>query len=173
MKYTFTTEYTQKSMAVMAKGLRKTMRSKRHRRTEFFSIIVIALAVWLLIPHPGEKFTLTTGNIITILGVLVLIGTLLFEDKINGFFAYKRMIPGMSPATCTFGEENYTSATAVGTTIFNYTAVKAIAESGGYFVFLMDNNHAQLYDKSTLTGGTPRQFAEFITAKTGLAITQI
>ncbi len=173
MEYTFTTEYTAKSLAVGAKALKKTLRSKKHRRSMIIGLMVIALGIWQQIPKQGEKYVLTFGKGITLLAVMVLIITLLFEDKINGWIGYKRMVQGMSPATCTFTEENYISATAIGTTIFKYASIKAVVENKEYFVFIMDNRHVQLYDKSTVTGGAPEQFARFITGKTGLPVTKI
>ncbi len=172
MNFTFTTEYTVKSLSVMAKGLRKTLRSRKNRRSHVFGWIVVALAILLLIPRPGEIFQPTVSNIITAFGCGIIIYTLIFEDHINGFFAHKRMIEGMSPAVCTFEEDSYTSSTAVGTTTFGYENIKAIAENNDYFVFLMDKNHGQLYDKSTIIGGTIQQFSRFITEKTNMTITK-
>ncbi len=173
MEYTFTTEYTASSLAVGAKALRKTLRRKRANRSMIIGLMVIAFGIWQQIPRKGEKYVLTLSSAITLIAVLVLAIILLFEDKINGRAGYKRMVRGMSPAAVTFREEDYISATGIGTTIFKYNAVKAIAEHENYFVLLIDNNHVQLYDKSTITGGTAEQFAAFIKEKTGMDITKI
>ena len=45
-----------------------------------------------------------------------------------------------------------------------------MAETKDYFVFLFSKNHAQVYDKRTLTGGTAEEFRAFMQEKTGKAI---
>ena len=44
MKFTFETEYNTKTMSVMAKALRKTIRKKHSRRSHIFGWIVSALS---------------------------------------------------------------------------------------------------------------------------------
>ena len=39
-----------------------------------------------------------------------------------------------------------------------------------YFVFLFDKNHAQIYTKAGMTGGSPEEFRAFLAEKTGKEI---
>ena len=40
--------------------------------------------------------------------------------------------------------------------------VKIVAETGDYLVFVLNKNHAQVYDKRTISGGTEAEFREFL-----------
>ena len=42
-----------------------------------------------------------------------------------------------------------------------------------YFVFLFSKNHAQVYAKAGMTGGSPEDFRTFIAAKTGRDVSQV
>ena len=61
--------------------------------------------------------------IITWLVIIVMIITLLFEDKINGYIARKRMITGMEKSITTFKEDSYISETNIGKTEFYYNTI--------------------------------------------------
>ena len=99
--------------------------------------------------------------------------TLLFEDKLNGYIARKRMLPGMDKSLVTFKEESYLSETAVGKTEFYYNNINTIAETDEYFVFIFNQNHAQIYDKNGLKKGTIEGFRDFIIQKTEKEIQRI
>ncbi len=170
MKFTFTTKYDKKAMEALAKGLRKTTRGKREKRSRIFGIIIGALGLWLLWKN---NFALTLNNVITGLCVLVLLTPNLWEDKLNGYIGRKRLMNGLSSSVTTFDEEDYRSVTEIGESIFLYDKVTALAEMEEYFVFLFDKNHGQVYDKSSLSGGTGEQFREFIQHKTGKTIMNI
>lgn len=162
MEFTFETAYTQKAMTAMARALRKTLRKKRSRRAHAFGWIVIALGLPLTF-LPGEQgFVIGLKTVITWLALLLILAVLLFEDPINGYIARKRMLPGMDKSTVTFTPEGYLSATDIGTSLFTYDKIAMIAETPDYFVFMFSPNHAQVYDKSSLRGGTVQEFRSFI-----------
>ena len=52
--------------------------------------------------------------------------------------------------------------TDVGTSQFSYDKIMAIAGTSDYFVFVFSASHAQVYDKSSLLGGTVEDFHKFI-----------
>ncbi len=173
MKFTFETEYNQKALSVMAKCIRKTARAKHSKRSHIFGWIVIALALLLSFSSGDEGFTITFRVVITWLAAAVMLTVLLFEDKINGYFAKKRMLKGTEKAVATFDTEIpdiFVSQTEVGKSEFNYDKIAMIAETERYFVFVFSASHAQVYDKKTLSGGTVNEFREFITKMTGKEI---
>lgn len=173
MEFRFETKYDQKGLTVMARALRKTIRKKQSRRSHIFGWCIVALAVLLvaaerLLDEPWTlRDTLNCG-----VGV-ILIAVLFTEDQVNAFFAKKKLLPGTSFAKCVFGEESYTSTTEVATTEFHYEAVQQVCETADYFVLLFGQQHGQIYDKASLSGGTAEEFRTFLTEKTGKPIAYI
>ena len=166
MEFVFETDYDRKAMTAMAKGLRKTVRKKRSRRSHIFGWSVIALG--LLLSWPSGD--VNRGDVVTWITIAVMLGALLFEDRLNGYFARKKMLPGTSHAKAIFTEDGYRSETQLGNTVWKYENITAMAETKDYFVFLFSKNHAQVYDKRTLTGGTADEFRAFMQEKTEKAI---
>ena len=173
MEFIIETNYDQKGITTMAKALRKTIRKKRSKRSHIFGIIIILCAIMLSLPEKGEAFVITGSLVVTWIAVVVMIVTLLFEDKLNGYIARKRMLPGMDKALVTFKEESYLSETAVGKTEFYYNNINTIAETDEYFVFIFNQNHAQIYDKKGIKAGTIESFRGFISEKTGKEIQRV
>ena len=163
MEFVFETVYGQEAMTAMAKGLRKTIRKKHSRRSHVFGWIVIALGLLLSWPSGGVE----ASNVVTWIAMAGLLLALVFEDRLNGAIARKRMLPGTDKTVATFTEEGYYSETAMGNTQWKYENITAMAELERYFVFLFGKNHAQVYDKRCLTGGTAAEFRAFLEEKTG------
>ena len=170
MEFRCETAYSQEALTVMAKAIRKTARRKRSRRSHILGVILIILALLLTMPPDGEAFVLDFRTVITWLVVAIMVFTLLFEDKINGYVARKRMLPGLEKATVTFYEDGYHSETEVGSSDFKYSTIAMLAETKDYFVFIFSQSHAQIYSKRTITGGTVEEFRSFITKATGKEI---
>ena len=166
MEFVFETDYDRKAMTAMAKGLRKTVRKKHSRRSHIFGWIVSALG--LLLSWPSEE--VKASDVLVWAAIAVMLGALLFEDRLNGYFARKKMLPGTSHAKAIFTEDGYRSETQMGNTEWKYENITAMAETKDYFVFLFSKNHAQVYDKRTLTGGTADEFRAFMQEKTEKAI---
>lgn len=76
----------------MAKAVRKTVRKKRSRRTHIFGWIVPILALLLALPL-GDKASFEARDAVTLAVSLVLLIVMIFEDRLNGAIAGKRMIP--------------------------------------------------------------------------------
>ena len=173
MEFKFETAYDQKAVTAMAKALRKTARKKRSRRTHIFAVIVILLALLLTLPIGDRVFVLDFKTIITWLAAALILFTLIFEDKLNGYIARKRMLPGLDKSNVTFTPEGYHSETAIGSSDFKYETITLLAETDDYFVFVFGQNHAQVYSKQSIEGGTIEQFSEFITSVTEKEIISI
>lgn len=162
--FKFRTEYNRKSIAVMVKALRKTVRKKQTTRTYAFSVIVILFAL-LLVFSGDSGFVPDARSIFTLVVVLILLVTLVFQDQLNALIAQKRAIPGVASTTVTFREDGYYTETAVGNTEWGYGKITALAETKDFFVFLIGKNHGQVYDKSAIEGGTVDEFRTFIEEK--------
>ncbi len=107
MEFIFETTYNQKALTAMAKGIRKTARKKRTKRSHIFGWIVIALALFLALADIKDGIEFTPNRIITLLAALVIFIVLLFEDKINGYVARKRLLPGTEKSKVAFTEEGF------------------------------------------------------------------
>ena len=173
MEFKFETAYNQEAITVMAKALRKTVRKKRSHRSHIFGVLVIILALLLTLPLGGKAFVLDFKTIITWLVAAILCFTLIFEDKINGYVARKRMLPGLEKAIVTFNEEGYRSETELGSSEFKYGSIMLLAETADYFVFVFSQSHAQVYDKKSIVGGTIEEFRTFIQNATGKEIQNV
>ena len=163
MKFTVETNYDQKTMTALAHGLRKTVRAKRSKRTHCFGWIIVVLSMLLLW---SRDFQLSPQSIVTLLVVLLLIATLLWEDSINGYIARRRLLKGLDKAVTEFHEDGYETITAIGKTQWNYDVMSQIVEMNDYFLFVFDQSHGQVYAKKGITGGTVEEFRSFIEGKT-------
>ncbi len=176
MQYTFETLYNQEALTVMAKGLRKTIRKKKSKRSHLFGWIVVALAILLPFISGEDGLTLDLRTIITWTAGIAIIVALIFEDQLNGYFARKRMLKGTEKAISTFDTENingFVSETEIGKSAFSYDKIVQVAETGKYFVFVFSENHAQVYDKSSLSGGTVDEFKSFISKATNKTVVSV
>lgn len=167
MEFTFDTTYNQNAITAMARGLRKTIRKKHSRRAHIFGWLVILFVLFLTVPLNGEPLVVEGRTIITWGAGAMILVALLFEDKLNAWFARRRMLAGTDRVTGVFTEENYCSETAAGKTQWRYDTIRHIAEDNNYFIFVFDQRYAQVYDKRTLSGGSVEVFCDFIRQKTG------
>ena len=103
IEFTFETEYNAKSLSVMAKALRKTIRKKHSRRSHIFGWIIAVLALLLI----GKNFTFDMRTTVTAAAVFTVVSALLFEDRLNGYFAMQRMLAGTEKAVTVFSENSF------------------------------------------------------------------
>ena len=166
------TVYDQKALTAMARGLRRTVRKKHSRISRVIAGIIIALglvtgiAPALLEPGEGVQW-------MCLLAAALLLVILCTEDWVNGFLARKKALPGTTETEAVFEADGYSTITQVGTTVWKYEAIRAIAESERYLVFVFSNRHAQIHDKTGRTQGTPEELAALIREKTGLPIVKL
>ena len=172
-EFTFETTYNQKAMTTMACALRKTVRKKHSRKSHILGWIVTILALFLVLPIGGREIAFNFKTIITWAAILLIVAALIWEDQLNGYFARKRMLPGTTYAVCIFEEDGYISEVQAGKTEWKYENIEVIAETKEYFVFVFGKNHAQVYDKKGLKGGSTEEFRTFIAEKTGKEVWQI
>lgn len=173
MNFTFETVYDQKAVTAMAHGLRKTSRKKHSRRSHVFGWLVVALVLLLTLPRGGEPLVIEGRTVLTWAAGLLILVTLLFEDKLNAWFARRRMLAGTDRAVTTFTEEGYCSETTMGKTEWRYENIAHVAEDADYFIFVFDKRYAQVYAKRGMTGGTAEDFRAFLREKSGKEIAMI
>lgn len=167
MEFTFETSYNQKALKTMAKALRKTIRKKRSRRSHMLGWIVMIMGALLAVNSLRSGVVFSAKNIVTWLAILAIFIVFIWEDALNGYIASKRMLKGTEKATSIFNEEGFVSITEIGKTEWNYDKVMLVGDTKDYFVFIYSANHAQVYDKSSISGGTAEEFCKFIEEKTG------
>jgi len=170
MEFIFETVYDSHALTAMAKGLRKTIRKKRSRRSHIFGTVVLLLVLLICI---ANGFELSFRNVITWLAAAMILIALIWEDRLNGYFAGRKMLPGMKKSVTTFTPDGYHSVTGLGESDFPYDNIIGLAEMRDYFVFIFSANHAQIYDKRGLTGGGAHDFRKFIEEKTDCKIEYI
>ena len=103
----FETDYNMETLTAMAKGLRKTVRRKRSRRVQIFAAVVLVLGILTILATVAGGEPLGASGVVTLLAMLVVILVSLFEDKLNAWFARKRLLPGTEHAVATFEEDGY------------------------------------------------------------------
>ena len=165
----FETDYNMETLTAMAKGLRKTVRRKRSRRVHIFAAVVLVLGILTILATVAGG----ASGVVTLLALLVVILATVFEDRLNAWFARKRLLPGTEHAAATFEEDGYVSATGVTESRFSYAQIVAVAETARYFVFALSSHHTQAYDKRTIRGGSVEDFRAFIAEKTGKLVENI
>lgn len=170
MAFECKTVYDQKAVETMARALRLTVRKKRSRRSRVLGVVVFALGLGL--PFVGG-FSFGFRTVVSWLAAAAVAGALLFEDRLNGRIALGRMLPGTEEARAVFEEEGYSTTTAAAESRWEYGRIDILAESEEYFVFVFGRNHAQVYAKAGLSGGTAEEFRAFLTQKTGKTVEKL
>lgn len=165
------TVYDQKALAAMARGLRKTVRRKRSRRSRVVGWVLVALALLFgvgdLILDPGWEGWLD-------LGVAVMLLVVLFtEDQLNGFFAGRKLLPGSREVETVFTEQDYVATVQNAQTRWSYESIQAIADGKEFIALALSNRHAQVYAKEGSAGGTAEELLSLLQTKTGLSVTKM
>ena len=170
MAFQFETDYDLETVTAMAKGLRKTLRKKRSKRVHLFAAVVIALGLLVLAAKLFLKQPLGGEDAVTLIAVLAVIFTGIFEDRLNAYAARRRLLPGTQHASTIFEEDCYTVKTSAAESKWQYDKPLAVAETKRYFIFALSKDHVQAFDKAGLSGGSLDDFRAFVAEKTGLPI---
>lgn len=173
MSFTIKTEYNQNTLTQMARALRKTVRKKKSLITHIFGAIIILLGIVFLLPEKGTIYSLSAPDIVTIVAIVFLLVVLIFEDRINGFLAFKRLLPGLKSSETQFNEQGYHMVTELGESFFNYDKISSLAETKDFYVFIFGKSHAQSYAKVGLTGGSAEEFKAFIEERCNMKMKSI
>ena len=165
------TVYDQKALTAMARGLRKTVRRKRSRRSHIVGWVLVVLALLFgvgdLALNPGWK------GWVDLAVAAVLLVVLLTEDRVNGFFAGRKVLPGSREVETVFTEQDYVATVQNAQTRWSYESIQAIAEGKEFIALALSNRHAQVYAKGGISGGTAEELLSLLQTKTGLSVTKM
>ena len=173
--FTVKTTYDLKTLTVMARALRKTLRKGHSILTRiitsaFIAALLFIVVGYFLIGEVGENLFMLAFDVGTIVMLLLI---MLMEDTLNGWIAGKQMLPGGRDGETTFEADTYTTTTAAVTSTWTYGQIMAICETEEYFVFLLSKKHGQIFNKKGLQDGDWQDFRAFIMERTGKPIQNI
>lgn len=169
MEYSCHTICDRRGMTALVRALRKTVRKKATRRIKILGWIICALAAMMLVV-PDVSPPMRGLNFVALVVILVV---QIWGDSINGWMAQRNVLPGAELWSTSFYPDHYECRIAGATTSWSYEKIVLVAESREYFFFIMGKNHAQIYQKSQLKGGTVDSFRGFLEQRTGKAVERI
>lgn len=170
--YTIKTTYNLKSLTVLARTLRKTLRKGRSIATRIFTSAVIAallfiVAVFFMIGEAGENIVMLAFDV----GIIVVLFlTMQLEDVLNGWITERQMLPNGRESEAIFGPDEYTITTANAKSIWTYQHIISICETKEYITFFLSTKHGQIFEKGGFQGRNLQEFRAFIMKKSGKAI---
>ena len=173
MEFRFETDYNSETLTAMAKGLRKTTRKNRSRRTHIFAGIVLVIGLVSTAVSIISLEPLRARNLLVPLAMLNVIYASLQEDRLNARAAKRRLLPGTQHASTVFKDGGYTMKTSVTESKFSYAQILAVAELPRYIVLALSKDQAQAFDKESISGGTIEEFRAFIADRTGKPVQMI
>lgn len=169
MEFTAETTVDLRAMAALSRASRRTLGRRRSIAIHIFCwvVLVLDLLLSLLFWLGGDVPWLNL-----LLG-LMLLGALLFEDRINGALGLRLVLPDTRQITARFTEDGYRHTTPVSESTWHYEQIQAVCETEDYFLLLLSRRHGQIYSKAGFTQGTLEAFRTFIAEKTGLPVPYI
>ena len=170
MEFVNQTVIGSKELAALSKGARKTMRRNRNRMVRTVAVLIIALNVffaWISFRVGDSRWWLNGALALFLLVIVV------WEDRLNGRFRAKHVLPDAREVTASFGPDGYTHVSKASDSRFTYDQIRMICETPEHFLFYLDRSLGQIYRKDGFTKGTAMAFREFIVQKTGLTVRNI
>lgn len=166
MEFTCQTVYDQQTLTVTARALRKTARKAASRHARLFAWGSIALCLVFLCVSLDTP-CVWMGFALAIVLLLLLIWK---EDAFSAFFAGRYAFPGPEPVYTAFHADCYESQVAGVSIRWPYSSVLFLVEDAHFFIFILEQEYAQAYDKAYLSGGSKAAFRRFLEERTGKAI---
>lgn len=166
MEFTCQTVYDQQTLTVTARALRKTARKAASRHARLFAWSSIALCLVFLCVSLDTP-CVWMGFALAIVLLLLLIWK---EDAFSAFFAGKYFFPGPEPVYTAFHADCYESQIAGISIRWPYSNVLFLVEDAHFFIFILEQEYAQAYDKAYLAGGSKAAFRRFLEEQTGKTI---
>lgn len=170
MEFVNQTVIGSKELAALSRGARKTLRRNRNRMVRTLGLLIVALNVffaWVSIRVGDSRWWLNGALALFLLVIIV------WEDRLNGRFRAKDLLPEAREVTASFGPEGYAQISKATDSRFTYDQIRMVCETPDYFLFYLDRNLGQIYRKDGFTKGTAMAFREFIIRKTGLTVQNI
>lgn len=159
-----------KELAALSRGTRKSMHKQRSIIVQILAVLIMALNLlfaWASWRVGDGRWWLNAA-----VAVFLLVITLR-EDWFNLKLTGSYVQPDAQEVTSSFGPEGFTQVSRAAEGQFRYDQIQAVCETAEYFLFYLDHNLGQIYDKNGFTKGTAMAFRMFICAKTGLQIRNI
>ncbi len=166
MEFTCQTVYDQQTLTITARALRKTARKAASRHARLFAWSSIALCLVFLCVSLDTP-CVWMGFALAIVLLLLLIWK---EDAFSAFFAGKYFFPGPEPVYTAFHADCYESQIAGISIRWPYSNVLFLVEDAHFFIFILEQEYAQAYDKAYLAGGSKAAFRRFLEERTGKTI---
>ena len=169
MELTFDLCYDQKSMTAMARALRAGLQEEQDKKSRFVGWAFVVL-VPVIILFSGK---LGWAQIAGLILAAVFAAYLIWQDKVNGYLALKKLPEKMRKGTWLFREDGYFSNTEAGESDYSYDKIFLMAESGNYLFLVFHEGTAHIIDMSTVKGGTADDFRRLLRKKTSLTIQKV
>lgn len=170
MEYVNRTVLGDKALTALSRGNRKTMHKRRSIIVQLLAVLIIALNLlfaWAALRVGDSRWWL--NGLVAVFLLVITLREDWFDLKLTG----KYVMPDAQEVVTTFGPEGFTQVSKAAEGHFRYDQIENICETSEYFLFYLDHNLGQIYDKNGFTMGTAMGFREFITRKTGLLVKNI
>ena len=170
MEFVNQTVIDKKELTALARGPRKSVRRRRGHIVRIVGGMIILLNVFfcILSIQLGDNRWWLNG-VLALFLLVIIFG----EDQLNGRISAKYILPDAREVTASFGPEQYTNVTASSESHFTYDQIQAVCETQDYFLFYLNRNLGQIYNKKGFTKGTAMAFRDFISKKTGQPVRNI
>ena len=170
MEFVNLTVIGNKELAALSRGTRKTTHKRRSLIVQLLAVLIIAFNLffaWVSWRLGDSRWWLNAA-----VAVFLLVITLR-EDWFNLKLTGRYVQPDAQEVTTVFGPDGFTQTSKAASGVFRYDQIQHVCETSRYFLFYLDHNLGQIYDKNGFTKGTAMAFREFITQKTGTLVQNI
>lgn len=166
MEFTFEMNYDLKAMTAMAKAIRVGLQEEQAKKSNLIGWIFVALTLLILLF--SEKFGWV--QILACVLVACFAAYLIWQDKVNGYLAMKKLPAKMRTGKWLFREDGYFSDTEAGESDYSYKNIFMMVESQGYMILVFHEGRAHIIDLATIQGGTAADFRKLLRRQTSLTI---
>ncbi|MDE7221188.1 MAG: YcxB family protein [Oscillospiraceae bacterium] len=170
MEFVNRTVIGSKELTALSRGTRKAVRRRKSLIVQILAVLIIALnllfawASWRV----GDSRWWLNGAVAVFLLVITW-----REDWFSLQLTGRYVQPDAQEVTTSFGPDGFTQTSKAADGRFQYSQIEKICETSDYFLFYLDHNLGQIYDKNGFTKGTAMSFREFIIRKTGLMVQNV
>lgn len=166
MEFTFDLDYNLNAMTAMAKAIRCGLQEEQDKKSKIIGWVFVVLTVFILLLSGNFGWMQIAATVIIILFACYLI----WQDRINGYLALKKLPAKMRKGRWLFREDGYFSDTEAGESDYSYKNIFMMVESQGYMILVFHEGNAHIIDLSTIQGGTAADFRKLLRKNTNLTI---